>query len=86
MSNKRISGYEAADIIIQELLDDAKKKLEPYAKREGRKIDWWKGYNEGLLAAHCFMVLGQFPDHHENPKQLEDVIDREKKRRDALMK
>jgi hypothetical protein len=84
--DKAIRGYAAADIIIEETMRDAKNKLEPYAKRENRKLDWWKGYYQGLVSAHCTMVLGQFPEHHENPKQIQEAIEREKQRRAELMK
>ena len=88
MSNEqsRIQGYKAADIIIEEMIRDAREKLEPYAKREGRKIDWWKGHFDGLVAAHCFMVYGQFPEQPENAKKIEEAIQRELKRRAELMK
>lgn len=86
MNDKRIQGYEAADITIEEMMRDAKNKLEPYAKREGRKLDWWRGYYQGLVSAHCMMVLGKFPEHHENPKQIQEAIEREKQRRVELMK
>lgn len=78
---KRIRGYEAADIIIKEMLADAKLKLKPRAKgRERKKIDWWRGYHSGLLAAHCFMVYGQFPEYHQNPDYINAAMEREKKR------
>ena len=83
---KRIRGYEAADIIIEELIRDAREKLEPYAKREGKKIDWWKGHFEGLVVAHCFMVYGQFPEQPENAKKIEEAIQRELKRIEELTK
>lgn len=82
----RIQGYEAADIIIEEMMRDAREKLEPYAKRENRKLDWWNGYYQGLVSAHCMMVLGKFPESHENPKQIQEAIEREKQRRAELMK
>jgi hypothetical protein len=71
----RIRGYMAADILVEEMLHDAKQKLEPYAKREGRKKDWWQGYYEGLIAAHCMMVLGKFPEQPDNKKQISEVLD-----------
>lgn len=88
MSNEqsRIQGYAAADILIKEMLDDAKEKLEPYAKREGKKLDWWKGFREGLLSAHCMMVLGQFPDQPDNAKSIDDAIGKYKKRREKLIR
>lgn len=72
MSNEqsRIQGYKAADIIIEEMIRDAREKLEPYAKREGRKIDWWKGHFDGLVAAHCFMVYGQFQNNQKMQRRL----------------
>jgi hypothetical protein len=73
-NDDRIRGYLAADILIEEMLNDAKQKLEPYAKREGRKLEWWKGYCEGLLAAHCTMVLGKFPNQPDNKKQIDELF------------
>ena len=83
---KRIRGYEAADLTIEEMMRDAKQKLQPYAKRESRKLDWWKGYYEGLLTAHCFMVYGQFPEGPDNAKSITEALIREKKRRQLLIK
>jgi len=74
-NDDRIRGYVAADILIEEMLNDAKQKLEPYAKREGRKLEWWKGYYDGLVAAHCMMVLGQFPNQPENKKQIDELFE-----------
>jgi hypothetical protein len=73
-NDDRIRGYLAADIRIEEMLHDAKQKLEPYAKREGRKLEWWKGYYEGLLIAHCMMVLGQFPNQPNNKQQIDELL------------
>ena len=73
-NDDRIRGYLAADILIEEMLNDAEQKLEPYAKREGRKLEWWKGYHEGLLAAHCMMALGQFPNQPDNKKQIDELF------------
>lgn len=88
MSNEqsRIQGYEAADIIIEEMMRDAENKLEPYAKRENRKLDWWKGFREGLLSAHCEMALGKFPGQPDNAKSIGEAIERYKKRRAELIK
>lgn len=82
----RLRGYGAADIIIEEMIRDARKKLQPYAKREGRKLDWWKGYFEGLVTAHCFMVLGKFPEYGENKKSIDEAIKREEERIKELTK
>lgn len=79
---KRIRGYEAVDLIIEEMTREVREKLQPYAKREGRKLDWWKGYFEGLVAAHCYMVYGRYPDGPNNQKSVEEAFEREKRRRE----
>lgn len=77
---KRVDGYFAASIVIEEMLHDAKEKLEPRAKREGMSKDWWQGHYEGLLAAHCFMALGQFPDVPHNKEKIKEMLDSESKK------
>lgn len=72
-ANQRLRGYVAAEIVLNDLIEDAKEKVQPYAKREGRKLDWWKGYYEGLVAADCLLVFGRFPSH--NATRIEKVLD-----------
>ena len=86
MNDKRIQGYEAAGITIAEMMRGAKNKLEPYAKRENRTLDWWNGYYQGLVSAHCMMVLGKFPAQPDNVKSTDEAIERYKKRRAELIK
>ena len=77
---KRVDGYFAASIVIEEMLHDAKQKLEPYAEREGMSKDWWQGHYEGLLAAHCFMALGKYPDVPHNAEKIKEMLDSESKK------
>lgn len=83
---KRIRGYEAAYYAISEYRKEARDALEPHGKRQGRTKTWWEGYAEGLLAAQCIMILGGCPDHHTNPKEINEILKREKKRKKGLAK
>jgi hypothetical protein len=68
-NDDRIRGYVAADILIEEMLNDARQKLEPYAKWEGENKEWWDGYFQGLVVAHSYMTLGKSPDQPDNKKR-----------------
>jgi hypothetical protein len=75
---KRIRGYFATDILVQEMLADAKQKLQPYENREGKSEEWWQGHYEGLLAAYYFMALGKFPDVPINAEKIKEMLEPEK--------
>ena len=58
-------GYAAAFFEISCMADDAKKKLEPYARREGHSKEWWEGYYHAAVAAYSLSAWGEFPGCNE---------------------
>ncbi len=55
-----LDGYYAAGLIIAEQMRMAKPKAAKRMKpRPGRQ--YWLGYYQGLLFAHCQHALGEFP-------------------------
>lgn len=57
----KAKGYEAARIIVEELLDAAQKNLPRGRKVNQGSADYRHGYFIGLVAAHSQNALGDFP-------------------------
>ena len=58
----QIEGYIAASIIVNEMLASAKKDKPKTSRHvKARSASYREGYYKGLLIAHCFQTLGEFP-------------------------
>lgn len=62
----RIEGYEAADFIIEEMMKKAREN-EPKRKVDKRSAAYRQAYFDGLLFAHCMMVMGAHPNSNVEP-------------------
>lgn len=71
---KRLRGLAAAKRSIREMIDESRKACEPYAKRQGRTLKWWKGHFQGLVAANAMLALADYPEAHENPAQIDKLL------------
>ena len=68
-----LDGYKAASILIERMLNNAEKK-KPLRLRpvKQKSADYRQGMYDALLAAHCWMVLGEYPNH--NREQITKVL------------
>lgn len=62
---QHLAGFKAADKIISRMVDEAQKDR-PHSRVNRNSKGFCEGYFSGLVAAHAFMVLGQFPNIPEN--------------------
>lgn len=61
----KAKGYEAARIIVEEMLDTAQDRRPARRYKVGPKSAGYReGYYMGLLAAHCQNALVNFPKHN----------------------
>ena len=68
-----MDGYKAASILIERMLDSAEKKKPLRLCRVKQKSAAYRqGVYDAILTAHCWMVLGEYPDH--NRKQIAEVL------------
>lgn len=77
----RVASYEglkAASLAIQSFIKEARSAIAPYGKRQGRKLEWWRGELQGLIAAKVMLALAFSPEHPENAKQITDLLARAK--------
>jgi hypothetical protein len=69
---ERLRGYQAADAAIDRMMENSEEACESRSKRQGRKLAWWEGRFQGLLAAYCMMACGQFP--RESVDAIEEAL------------
>ncbi len=63
---RRLDGYRAAVILVEKMLDEAEAKCPKRMLRINRDSAAYRaGVYEAVLTAHCWMVLGEFPEHNE---------------------
>lgn len=67
-----LDGYKAAAILIERMLDSSEKKKPLRLRRVKKSADYRQGVYDAILTAHCWMVLGEYPDH--NRKQIGEVL------------
>ncbi len=63
-SLKRLNGYRAASIAVENLLEDAASKLPKRLGGHDHLAAYKEGYYIGLLLAHSQLALGEFPEHN----------------------
>lgn len=59
----RLTVYQRA---LDDLIKEAREACQPYAKRHGRRLDWWRGQFDGLVCASALLAPVQYPDHNPN--------------------
>ncbi len=69
-----LRGYAAADIAQDGMIENARAALEPYGKREGHTKEWWQGYFQGCVGAHCMNALGASPDGPGNQESINEIL------------
>lgn len=65
---KRVDGYEAADIVVEEFISKAREELNDSPN------EYRRGYFEGLAMANAFLAWGQFPEIPENAEKIKEVM------------
>lgn len=73
MISDRIRGYEAADKIISRMVTNARENA-PQRAVNRKSAAYRAGYFNGLVIAHCMMVLGQFPNVPENKDTIDKAL------------
>lgn len=70
----QLRGYQAASKAIDEFIKEARTATQPYASQQKRKLDWWKGRFQGLVAAECMMVYGAYPEGPGNQESIDKIL------------
>ena len=72
---EELDGFKAADLIIEDCLNEAGDK-KPKRLKDGyqKRAEYREGYYQGLLMAHCFMVWGSHPNEQENQKEIRKIL------------
>lgn len=70
----RLRGLRAAQVAIEDMIKEARSACEPYANRQGRTMQWWKGQLDGLICASAMLALADFPGSSSNAKQIEELL------------
>jgi hypothetical protein len=73
-ADRRLRGLQAAQRAINSFIKEARAACEPYGPRQGRKLEWWRGQFDGLVAAKAMLALADFPDQPDNAAQIEKLL------------
>jgi hypothetical protein len=70
----RLRGLAAAQREIDQCIKEARAACQPYGPRQSRKLVWWRGKFDGLVAASAMLTLANFPNQPENARQIDAAI------------
>jgi hypothetical protein len=74
-SVSELQGFYAAEIAIERMLDEAKEKCPERLLNINRQSAAYRaGAYESLLAAHCMMIYGSFPNHPINRPRILELL------------
>lgn len=74
-TTENLSGYRAAAMIILRELDEQEpKRPSPRFQPNTKSANYRAGYYDGLLMAHCILVLGEYPSHPPNKEQIRKAL------------
>ena len=74
-SVSELQGFHAAEIAIERMLDDAKKKCPKRLLNINRQSAAYRaGAYEAFMAAHCTMVYGSFPNPPMNRPRILELL------------
>jgi uncharacterized protein (DUF3084 family) len=70
----RLRGLAAAQREIDQCIKEARAACQPYGPRQSRKLVWWRGKFDGLVAASAMLTLANFPNQPENARQIDAAM------------
>jgi hypothetical protein len=66
-----LQGYQAADKVVEDLMRSSH-EVRPKKQGNRKSADYRSGYADGLLAAHCLLVMGSHPK--QNEKEIWEIL------------
>ena len=69
-----LRGLRAAQIAIDDLIEEARAACEFSGNRQGITLAWWCGNFDGLVAAEAMLALADYPEQADNAAHIEQIL------------
>lgn len=67
----RLAIYERA---LNGFIEEARAACQPRAKRQGRRLEWWRGQLQGLVAASAILAPVKYPEFNPQEEATAKVL------------